>query len=388
MNIDPNGHVSIYADCAALIQAKPNQVRPDPYDVAKCCLTNLKMACNALIRGRLSTLDPIVGENACQIRALAALRAYDNPIQIQEAERIAALVEERLKHLIYLMNKERNRAFPFYNRESSLGDQLKSLELEVEVSQELDYLVRSHFLTVGKYFFVNRHGVEKSGIDIQRIKQVLKTSLRGDFLEVLINYSQQKLSQLTISLIQMEAEKLSRGGDSGELNRIKNQLQPPRIRTVGPCRLQASCAFYNMKAVVLRVCELQLPILIKEHQASKPKGYYLRSEIPGASPSLSKRPEEAHQAMLVIEGYFAENEPQEGIAIALQSKLIDLILANVALVKQYSEDDDLSVLEEGAKDEVARYRDLGKQLGCQTHKPHLFSIVHVHAGTAGEEKGI
>ena len=59
----------------------------------------------------------------------------------------------------------------------------------------------------------------------------------------------------------------------------------------------------------------------------------------------------------------------------------DLALANVAMVPQYSEDDDISVLEPSAQAEILHYRELGKIFTRE-----VLQIVHTHAASSKEER--
>lgn len=70
-----SGDVSIYRDCLEAIENK-NLSEVEVLAVAKCVLTNAKLTCDAMLNGKLTCLDPIVGENACQIRALAAITSH------------------------------------------------------------------------------------------------------------------------------------------------------------------------------------------------------------------------------------------------------------------------------------------------------------------------
>lgn len=370
------GKISIYADCVEILNRSPRLDSPDPLDVAKCLLTNTKMTCEAILKGRLTQLDPIVGENACQIRALAALTGYMDPELQKEAAALKVQVQKCLKKLNHLNNLQGGSS---QLSKGSLEQHFSQLDMCVSVSERMDYLLRSHLLTIGKYFTMNRNGEEKSGIDCQNIKQRLKTSLSVDFLAPLVHDAREKMSRQSILFIQAEAQKL--GG-------VK-PLEDRCIRVIHPrfYTLHSSCALYNLKTVMQRVCAMQLPILLREHGANHPLGFCFQSPAPGAAPVLIRKESlKPEQAVLVIEGYFPESMDPKAIEEALQRHgILDLALANVALTPQYSEDDNLSVLDEEAKEEIARYKELGIALGCQSSAPKVFSIAHIHAATAREE---
>ena len=59
----------------------------------------------------------------------------------------------------------------------------------------------------------------------------------------------------------------------------------------------------------------------------------------------------------------------------------ELALANVALVPQYSEDDDISLLSETGQAEILHYREIGKIFTRE-----VLQIVHTHAASSKEER--
>ena len=395
MNISTSyGKISAFADCIDVSNKHADYKPDDPFGVAKIVLTNLKMTCQAILNGQLTALDPIVGENTCQVRALAAITGYLNEELKAEAAALKPIVEERLLKLNDDLNAYRKQYRQFdYNplARLSLTTQLAQLGISIEITERMDYLARSHLLTIGKYFSMNLHGRELSGISCETMKGRLKASTMNlQFLEALVHHSREKMSRQTIVFLQDEAKKLRRA-PGGDLAVLKRQLEDRCIRVIKPGSFTflTSCAFYNLKTVLGRVCEMGVPILLKEHgvKLRKPMGFYFRSQNAGDPPTLLPDNPAQGQPILVIEGFFAAKESKEMLMKFLQkSNLVELILANVALTKQYSADDNTSVLDSEAREEIARFQELGKALGCQTSQPQVFSIAHIHAATAGEEK--
>jgi|GEM_PF-4484133 len=400
MHVDAVKTLSLYGDCVEVLN-NPKILRPNPYDVAKCFLSNAHMTCQALLQGRLSKLDPIVGENACQVRALLVLIAYLTPEVREELKTLDERVNALLKTLNEMVNAQRKSVCKFYKEEAALEEQLAQLKLCITVSERVDYLLRCHLLTIGKHFSISRDGTERCWITVQTIKDRLKTQISNEVLEPIIHHARQKMSQHTVRYLQEEARKLRSNG----CELVLRQLQQERIRMViaRPLTHQSSCAFYNIKAVVMRVCELGIPILIKEHLIHdqnkaklradtiriNPIRFYFRGAQAGGSLIRVNPPEDPLQPLLVVEGFFPEKQTPETIAAALDQRgAWELILANAAGVLQFSADDVIDVLEQEAKDEIQRYRILGEKLGCQTATPAVFSIAHIHASTHQEEKGV
>lgn len=368
-----NGTISIYRDCTIAI-GDEKLSEAEVLAVAKCYLSNAKLTCDAILKGRLTSLDPIVGENACQIRALAAISAHVDADLKKElivlCERLNQLVISTVK-LIDTLGTLKTR--PSFNADGGLLEQLDSLGLSLSVSEKIDYLLRSHLLTVGKYFYMNSKGQERSGIDCQKMKDKLKTKLGRDLLEKMVGIAQEKIALDSVRFLQMQAAGTT----------LETRVANGAIRVIKPNNLElhSSCALYNLKVVMLRASEMQIPILIKEHGVKNPMGIYFRANEPLVE-ELKK-----DQAILVIECFFPENSSKEAIVEGiLQHGLLELVLANVACTPQYSADDEISHLEQESQEEILKYRALGKDLGCQTASPAVFSIAHVHAATVNEEK--
>jgi hypothetical protein len=356
-----SGTVSIYRDCCIAIGDK-NLSEIKVLDVAKCILTNAKLTCDAMRKGNLTYLDPIVGENACQIRALAAITSHLDLTLMGKLDILVGTIQ----NMLLLLNKKKNKAQN--GLKGSLLEQLDNLGLSLCVSEKIDYLFRSHFLTIGKYFYINRNEKERCGIDFQNMKNRLNTCIDRGLLEKIVGIAQEKISQDSILYLQNQAETTS----------IKAQVSDGVIRVIPHDNLQlhSSCAFYNLKVVMLRARAMRIPILLKEHGVKNPLGMYFNSG------DLS-----ADQPIIVIECFLPKDCKKEALKeVILHYELMDLVLANVACTDLYSADDDISGLDQEDQYEILNYRALGKKLGCQTASPTVFSIAHIHAATVKEEK--
>ncbi len=367
-----DGAISIYRDCSIAI-GNENPSQAVVLDVAKGVLTNAKKMCDAILKGRLTQLDPIVGENACQIRALFAICASLEP----ELKKELSILSDYLQKKLMIVNVHQNKTQ--LATKGTLLEQLEALQLSISVSETVDYLCRSHFLTIGKSFCMNRNGNECSKIIYQDIKNRLSTKMESDLLEKMVKIAQEKIACDSIKFLQSEAVKLD----------IKTYLDDGAIRVIDHMekQLHSSCALFNLKAVLLRVKEMNVPILVKEYKDRKelkkstPVGIYFCSDQ-RVEKGLDKE-----QQILVVECFFPEGYEKETLAKSiLENGLDTLILANAACTPQYSADDDISCLELEAQEEILKYRSLGKELGCDTASPVIFKVAHVHAATVKEEK--
>lgn len=323
-----NGLISIYRDVEAG-NKKPTNLA----DLRECALLNAEMALKAILNGDLAKIDPIVGENGCQIRALNVILAYLNPNIIAEVTELLPKVQARPAPELIL------------------------------VSSRVDYLIRAHLLTIGKYFSMGLDGHEESGLKLEIFKKNLKVNITKNFFYRLIRLAQSRLSEDSVVFIQ-------------SINPM-TQLKCVREITLGGKKLQSTCAFYNLIAVMLQICDLQLPILVKEHNGSREM--YFKSEMPGSNPVLYKEILRPKQAILVIEVFFAQSE---NLAKSIEYYgLVDVVVANGAMVPQYTIDDDVSTLDAESQKQIAFFQQYGPDLSKRT-----FKIAHIHAATVQEEK--
>lgn len=353
-----DGTISIYRDCTLAIRDK-NPPREVVVAVAKCILTNAKLTCEAFLEGKLSNLDPIVGENACQIRALVAITFY---MEEDLKEHLRALKDKVEK----LLEKLKLQVNPL---NGNLDIQLENLGLTLNVTDKVDYMLRSHLLTIGKYFDMEPNGREKSGIDCSKINEKLQTEVSKKVLQSIIKIAQMKISEDSVRFIQMEADKLTD-------KFIVSQLTGKMFNPVKGKTLHASSAFYNLKTVLLRAEEMKVPVLVKEFKSDNPRSIYF---------CTSNNELEDNQPILVVECFLSESCTEQVIA---SQGLRKLILANVACTPDYSKDESIILLEEHARNEILEHKSFGESLGCHTSSPTVFKVVHIHAATVKEEKVI
>lgn len=362
-------------------------------DIAKLFLTNGKQACIALQKGSLTKLDPIVGENACQIRASAAIEAYINPTFQEEVKS----AQQGIEKLLLALQKYQNKP-PVLGSELSFIEILERLNLSFTVSEKMSYLFRSHLLTVGKIFEITREGNETSCIDCQVLLMRLSKQLDRRLVEEIVHIAREKIAKQSILFIQSESHLLAQ--EQAEHCLVKEQLKEKciqQIRTAlqskAPFTFDSSCVFYNFKTILLRACIQNIPLLIKEYRTDKqtPFGLYYHSPGSQLTPVLMDETQQKQmnpkQAVFVIECFFNKEKTKEEIASLIHEQgLLEVALANAAVLPQFSAHDNVSLLDQEAIEEIHAYRKLGQTLNCQHSSPAIFSIAHTHAATVQEEK--
>lgn len=347
---------------------------------AQFILKNAKLTIDAFNKGKLSQLDPIVGENSCHLRGLAVILASQDLDFQNELVSLKNNIQKLSKRLDACINNP-----PLLNSEATSKDILNSLGLSLEISTRAHYFFLAHLLTLGKNFYVGEDGREVSNIEIYQLRDKLSRKLDTRVIQKIVELSREQIAFESVEFIQEEASKLD-----GE-EHLQKQLSDKCCKYINPTlenkifNFKVSCAFYNFKATLCRLTQENIPILIKEHVVGKkvPRGIFLSSlkENVPFDVRIKNRP------VYVLECFFPKNSSRDDLLKAIpEYGLMDIALANVALVPQFSKEDDISHLDEKAREEIKAYRERGKQLKCQTVDPEIFSIMHTYASSIQEER--
>lgn len=331
--------------------------------IAQFCLTALKKTAQILQKGGLAQLDPIVGENTCQVRAYAVITSQQKSVLQEEAERVLIHATELLKKVNQLRSKHSN--LPMGRSPVQL---LEHFKLNVALSSDMAYLVRCYILSCGKFFSMTRDGRESSGIDASRVRTILAKSSPFEYVERMLHSAKEQIARDTVERLQEIRLALP--------EKEQPLLGPDHIREVvtqSNLHLQVSCAFYNMKAVAMDLIAKRVPIVIIEHALSG-EGPPLKLIYVGGK--LFLEPLDPNEPVFVIEGFIPKGIDHLVLGEQIEKVgLLEIILGNVAGVPQYSENDDISSLPKFAQEEIAQHR--AKGLDHQ----RILRIAHTHAGT-------
>jgi hypothetical protein len=396
---------SIYQDSAVfgakLAMAQPSDLaKKKPIKryltFARFFLVNAAKTCKAILEGRLTQLDPIVGENSCQIRALAAIKAISDNTLREEVKQLKKQCETHLARVQKTLQNPPELA-DFNTR--SIGQVMDDLQLSLSTSALMRLLLKAHLLTLGKFFKVLPNGREISGIDIAILRRQLSPGLPREVVREIVCRERINMANLSVPFLQEQAAALpdshlqtlvaSRTIRQVPLQIFTSKKHPTKKKIENihlRVALSCSCALFNLRVILAQLCQQQVPILLKEYRTDGEAslGYYFRSPTSGEAPRLlAAAPQKKEEPIFVFECRFSTlaELPQ---AIEKEG-LVEIALANAAKVAQYAVDDAVDHLNGEEQQEIARYKVLGEKLGCQTSAPALFSIVHTHAATVQEE---
>lgn len=221
---------------------------------------------------------------------------------------------------------------------------------------------------------MNPGGSEIATIEYSKYGKLSKR-VSISLLKKIVDFCQMKLAQASVSFIQVQSKFVDI-----DLSQTQMVLPPPRLGSLErPC----TCAFYNFKAILLRLQKEKTLILVKQYAfkgVEKTVGVFYRGLK--AEEAEKIKPDEP---VFVIEGFFVDLPLHALIQnIVLREYiedigLMDLALMNVAQVPQFSSVD-------AVNNEIEEYRAKGKELGISLKEPRAFTVVHVHAGLAKDEQ--
>jgi len=357
-------------------------------DLVKMVVTNAKLAGKAFLKRNYSAFDPIVHENSCQIRgSMMISMAVDRGFR-REAYRLtqqAAKIETTLKTFF---NKR-----PVPDTKKTLEEVVSDHQLELQVSPQMGAAILSYFLTLGKVFRIYPDGREVAYIDFHTLKDRTSKRVDPELVKAVVDAAQVRLAEFSVAFIQREASRL-RESTHPDARFIEEQLVDGLIEKVAPpCGLllrPCSLAFYNFKTILLRAAEERTVVLVKQYAIKKEKtfGVFFQAEDPsGPFLPLQKSDLREDHAVFVIEGMvpngMGEKELQQEVC---DLSLVNLALANVATVPQYSRrDPEKGKLSQKATNELREKREEGIKLGLNVKNPKTFTIVHTHASSIKEE---
>lgn len=374
-------------------------------NAARLLLTAAKETCEAILAGKLRPFDPLVGEKACHSRALHITLITDQVFQ-KNAQVYRELIEKKLSDL-----KRYYNAPPKLPHNLSSQEIIKRLNLDIDVSPEMLFMQRAFLLTYAKHFRLEDTKVFFK-IDLSKLQNLSKY-LDRSILEKIVHVAREQIAMQTVQFIQQEAEKLSVNA-LPEAENIRSQIPSRAIKTIyvpherhfkgiNPDHVDENelgkigyeyfkfgslSAYYSVKTVLLKLCEEKIPILLKEYRTDEQKKMLLLYELdPNLKPKIMKHKPPINQPIYVFEVLFNKKLTQQDLELSLDNHggIIQMLLQNAAVIPQYNQEDDFSLLDKEANIEIEQQREKGKKLGFNTFNPSHFSVAHAYASTTHEE---
>lgn len=327
-------------------------------------------------KGTLKDFDPLVGENACQIRAIKiALITLHQTIDVRRLHDELAYSKFRVEQLLTTITN-------FGAIEESLKDYLEKENLDICLNEDEKFLVKSYVLSktkVEKPFNLEKPLVENASTDAKRIKAIgnVGTSFSWDF----VKHLREKLSANSVNFVQKTAVQLNGCLDTSRLSDKYSILHNG-----------LTCIPYYWTARVLLEQALisRIPIVMIIEQRAKDMDYgtlhkmalYYDATESGYKRTTRCSLDESKPALVLLASTCRNSHelptPEEWEKELLNYCPIDLILAYSASHRQYPDESKESLIDASSDHNYTYHLNKAQEWGCTLNNPALFFLSHAY----------
>jgi hypothetical protein len=361
-------------------------------------LLNASLKANkALQKGKLERFDSLVGENACEIRALQiASISSDNLIDINKLNnqiiKVKTIIENELsgKKLDHLMKKG-----------VTLKSVLENEKLDIELTKEELFIIESYLLSEMRVKDLNASTITLCRSAVADTKQLKKFNkdVSSSFTDSLVNKARKSLSANSVEFVRETADALF----DQHLVKMTSEQYTYRHNTCWPC----TPMFWTYKVILQEALQKNIPLLIhakflKENSTDKNKTteyeimdqecLYFERSIRSANNQMEYveiQPDDKtlNKAVFVVQGAVVPNNSatfcKSEWKTAIKSVPVgSVILAGAADHRQYPDSNQDSVIEALNDKEFNDFKESAAKDGFSLENPTLFFIQHVYATTA------
>ncbi|MCB1117727.1 MAG: hypothetical protein KDK50_04000 [Chlamydiia bacterium] len=327
--------------------------------------------------------DPLVGENACQIRALKnAIIFSKDLVDTKDFLNNIAAIKKKMDGLIPKMSGLAKNSI-------SLQDLIDD-GLEIEMSDDILYLISSYILTVAKVISqsVGAAHLVSEHTDNKKIQEIWPCSSR--FATRLIKALRQSLSRSSVAYVQSIVRTLA--------------VPDPIIESVSDQyvidynHLQCLPCYWVTAPLLLQALDKRIPFIIIARQIALDRGgkclketaFYLKPTLNGYKSALFEEFDPNTPAMLMIGDTRRDIQDLPDLATwreeLLEIGLLDLVFAHAASHRQYPG---------GLSDSIPKTSDMGykyyqnkaQEWGCTIDNPSLLLIHHAYCDTVQNVHG-
>ncbi len=339
-------------------------------------LIAVEQAMNSLQQGELKNFDPLVGENACQIRAVKiALIIRNRSVNVDSILHNIKTAKTNIE--IFLC-----RVSNFANLEMSLKDYIETEKIDIVLNEDELFLVKSFILTKTKvvqpFFKLDKPLVENAYTDSKKIKEISEvgSSFSGDLVKNL----RKKLSASSVSFVQEltgESDSLTPGEKllSNQFVIIHNGLM---------------CLPYYRATWVLMKQALSnnIPIALLAQQIAKDQDYKIIQKTaiffqatPQGYQEISRDLLDPEMPVLTLIGSTCRDfiklpTKEDWTQELLAQSPIDLVLAYAAAHRQYPDDSKDQLLLEMLDEDYEYHKVKAQEWGCSLENPSRFFLTH------------
>lgn len=329
----------------------------------------------SLQRDDLKSFDPLVGENACQIRAIKlATLLMENSF---EGSRLLEGVLRSKQIVKDLLSSDLKK------ETISLRDMIVREGISVWINDSEKYLIKSFLLSMVKTVRMAKPEmplVKNEYTDTKKIKEMAPVGTM--FAENLVKNLKRNISGSSVQFVQELASKLSSSESSVEMTSDKFLIEHRGLQCI-PC-------YWMTKVLMQEAHSKRIPIVMLVEQVAKDRDYEVVQTMTlffqatsGGYKEVS--PDSIHPNMpaLVLVGRSCGDFSELPTKDKLRTELLkhnptDLVLAYAADHRQYP-DMKKDCLVSSFKDESYRFhKTKSQEWGCSIENPSLFFLAHAY----------
>ncbi|MDE3045861.1 MAG: hypothetical protein KGJ02_04370 [Verrucomicrobiota bacterium] len=342
----------------------------------------------------LECLDSLVGENACEIRAiktalLASKHLPNSKALSDQAHRIKNEIEQLLD------SPKQRQIRTLMRKNDSLQDVLTQKNWDIDLTPEQQFLIESFVLSKSKHSSAS----QSKRLSLMKKEQVAQKNLGKLFPHITTSFAKHTIAKFRQNLATASVEYVREVAKELNNDHLQRMVSPD-FTYLHNDWLPCTPMFWTYKILLEKARREELPILIhvkflqplagtdeylvndEEYILYKTEGD--TKERPYIQASI--QPFDTEVAACVVEGAVCSRPGALPLTKAewkqemSRHSIIDLILAGAADHRQYPNDDKKVDVED---QEWEYYKLLAKALGCSNANPTLFFIQHVFASQVG-----
>lgn|SRR3990167_58604 len=355
----------------------------------RTCLTEFQSLLSASLKAvevwekeDFEKFDSLVGENACQIRALQACLLAMN-------EKVDCELQEKIKNNINKVQQilESRKLLDYMKDGKSFSNLIEDEDLDIHVSPKIAFIIASYLLTIMKEVR-SEISVPSSIFRVERAdskKFMNFGSISNSFAQKLLYTLRRWLADTSVEFVRNCAHKLN---DPLLIKMSSEEF------TVSKDTLRSTPMFWTYKTILQTASKHQIPLLVHTKLCRKTnEGYPTVEEGWGIfqvtthgtyrlqNPSLF----DLEQPAIVVQGIATEDQTgnlltwDEWLSLVEEMTITDVILAGAADHRQYPDERQDQVLLQSPDEEYLRYKHLAETKGFSASNPTHFFIQHVYA---------
>lgn len=337
-------------------------------------LTTAEHAMELLSKEHISCFDPLVGENACQIRALKNCLIFSKyPVKVDELLLKIQLARKKIDELF-------ERTGKFNDNHFSLSQILENTDINLSLTYSEIYLIKAYLLTIVKTIKPAKQEipfVKNEYTDTKKLKTIKPIGTM--FAESLIKKLRESLSAFSVSFVQ----------------ELSSRLAPEPLHSammdkfyIRHNRLHCLPCYWVTKLLMIQALKSQIPLVVIARQLAKDKNHEIIGEVPLFFNSTlleykyasfdSFNPNAPALVLLVNSCRKTHEFPniRDWKKELLKRNPIDLILAYAAAHRQYPDTTKHDLVSQIQDEQYKFYKEKAAEWGCSIENPSGFFLSH------------